>query len=124
MSTLKTDLIQNRAGTRPPGVTAGDFLKSWGRVAGDGSAIAGSLGVSSVGDTAVGRAAINLSVPFSSTAVEGCVSGVDAAGQYYMVMPYIFAVSQIALACNDANGTLTPRDPVPAYLFTIFGVQS
>lgn len=69
MSTTKTDLLQNVAGTKHPSVTKADFVKAWAKwTTITTTALLASHNISSIIDDAVGAATLVFTNPFSSAA--------------------------------------------------------
>lgn len=81
MSNVRTDLLSDRTGLKPPGVTKADFVKTWVNANQTGTqAVAGSLNVSSILDTGVGLTTVNFTNAMAA-ATYGFTTGFAYVGQ-------------------------------------------
>lgn len=122
MSILKADLLQNRAGTRPPVVTAGDFVKAWFYVnqIPAGQSISGSFGISSITDAAVGTTAPNFTLPFTSAVYVGSLTG-QVVATFANRSVDIYGMQ--ATTCNLRHGENNVLADTSVLLGTLAGVQ-
>jgi hypothetical protein len=101
MSTIKTDLLQNRLGTSHPAVTKADFVKAWwrGLYTGGVPATQAGLNISSINDSALGNVALNFASVFASANYSG-VSACRLALNYTGSFPYLETATAAVCSLN------------------------
>ncbi|MFN3612595.1 hypothetical protein [Tepidimonas sp.] len=86
MSIAAVDNLSNRAGTKPPAVTRGEFVQARAKYSGSTPAITDSFNVSSLTDNAAGDQTLNWSTAFGNvdyTATTDAIAGTGSATKAY-----------------------------------------
>lgn len=111
MSNVRTDLLSDRTGLKPPGVTKADFVKVWLYLNQSGASpvVNASLDVSSIVDIGVGNTPANLTAAFSSS--NYAVSGIayPVISNFDLVHGGPASASQIALWGTSVIANATAR---------------
>ena len=121
MSTIKTDLLQNRLGTSHPAVTKADFVKAYGYVnqIPPGQSFGYTFNVASTSDDGNGLTSYNLTAPFAAVYFVPTTGAANNASNYDRAVVSNVSASKVTVASMIAAATISDS---PALHFAAMGV--